>query len=141
MSGRKRRTLPVGWRSSRSTRWTSTAGSGTPRRARWGARARAGGGRVGRGADDQDLGAGRGLADLVLDDPAVAAELGPEDVRVDDQAARVGEDVVQAALHVGDQLVGRAAGARPVQEGHLVVDILLALKGGDSNYATWKVGS
>jgi hypothetical protein len=37
----------------------------------------AGGGRVGRGADDQDLGAGRGLADLVLDDPAVAAELAP----------------------------------------------------------------
>ena len=42
------------------------------------------GGRVDRGADDQDLGAGRGLADLVLDDPPVAAEQRGEDVRVDE---------------------------------------------------------
>jgi hypothetical protein len=61
-------------------------------------------------------------ADLADGLPLQAVDRG-EHVRVDDLAARVGEDVVQAALHVGDQPVGGAAGAGLLQDRHLVGEL------------------
>src|SRR5262249_38010475 len=65
---------------------------------------------------EPDRCAARCLVDLVLDDVKLAAERRPEHERVDNNASRIGEEIVAPTLDVVDAAEGGAARARLVED-------------------------